>query len=662
MSAKVHTGSTLHVQGAARFAARLLALAFIAFAVATFLLSNLSIASIRYDLAITSFAPALADVRLSPVAYALSLPALQAAAVLFSLGVSLIIVARRSDDLVALIMAVTLVTFASVNLHHNDTIAVISPSLWIAQAINLLIALSAETLLIYLFPDGRPYPRPLLWVLIAAPLLHFFSASSILHSDSTSPGALLVYMAEILLFGVGLLAQVMRFRRILDPDQRQQVKWILAGFAFAGSAFVLYLLTVVIVFPRIGEWSVQRLLLDMTVDDGFHFLSLIVLALVIVNAILQRRLWDIDFAVNQALGIAGALLVLCLVFALVTGLVSHIAPLDVSLLAAALVSAALFIPARATLQRLIDTRLYGLRQPIAAFETAHDVKPTVSQPGAYTGRTLDGIELLDFMARGGMGEVYKGYASGTVYAVKVMPSDHHAEHIRRFQQEAEALRRIQHPNIVRLQRFGCADGMYYLAMDYLEGVSLRTHLIQNGALSLEDTETIVGDLASALDHIHAVGIVHRDLKPGNIMVKFDSSGRVTGAVLLDFGIARIVEMSITQTGMGSVGTIEYIAPEQILSSHTVTAAADIYALGVMTYEMLTGQRPFKGSQGQVLFAHIKQPAPDPRVLVPDLPMDASFAVRRAMSKEPEDRFASAQDFVHALSDLAGATTSLIQLH
>src|SRR5262249_6012555 len=141
--------------------------------------------------------------------------------------------------------------------------------------------------------------------------------------------------------------------------------------------------------------------------------------------------------------------------------------------------------------------------------------------------------------------------------------------------------------------------------------------------------------------------IHRDIKPANIMLRRAADQ----AVLMDFGIVRIGDATSNLTDTGIIGTIDYMAPEQITSSHTVDARTDIYALGVVVFEMLTGQRPFSGGPAQVLFAHLQQPPPDPRTVGEgaSLPWEIADAIRRALAKDVGERFASANDFAAALS-------------
>jgi serine/threonine-protein kinase len=290
---------------------------------------------------------------------------------------------------------------------------------------------------------------------------------------------------------------------------------------------------------------------------------------------------------------------------------------------------------------------------------------TQTRFGAYTG--------LELIGRGGMAEVYKSThpTLGTPVAIKLLPAHLAAEpdFRKRFTREAEVVSKLQHPNIVRLFDFGedAEAGTHYMVMEYLGGKDLGAYLREKGKLALAEALPLIRQIASALDYAHAQGLVHRDIKPSNVMLDAKDEGTLRGmkdesssfiihpssfrAVLTDFGIAKILggHTAMTRTG-GMLGTFDYIAPEQIQASADVDRRADVYAFGVLTYEMLTGELPFGHSNvGALLLAHLNQPPPDPRNLVPDLTSDAAHAIRRAMAKSPAERFATAGEFAAALA-------------
>ena len=265
-----------------------------------------------------------------------------------------------------------------------------------------------------------------------------------------------------------------------------------------------------------------------------------------------------------------------------------------------------------------------------------------------TSETLIGrYEILGTLGAGGFAVVYRAWdpALGRQVALKVLlrrlvaNTDIH----RRFLAESQALAALQHPNIATVYDVGEAEGRPFFAMELIEGVALDAVIAERGPLSLQETTAILRPLASAVDYLHQAGLVHRDLKAANIML--DQSGRV---VLMDFGIARSLDQTRqTQTG-ASLGTVEAMAPEQV-RGEPAGPAADIYALGVLAFELLTGHVPFAGDTAYVLHAHVYEPPPL-WSLPADLPRNVAAAIGAALAKEPEKRPASAGQFVAALTD------------
>jgi serine/threonine protein kinase len=219
---------------------------------------------------------------------------------------------------------------------------------------------------------------------------------------------------------------------------------------------------------------------------------------------------------------------------------------------------------------------------------------------------------------------------------------------KRFHRESQSAANLDHPNIVPIYAAGEAGGMLYIAMRYLGGGDLRALLEANGPLSLEQATSLITQIADALDTAHAEGLVHRDVKPANIL----TDGR-EHYYLGDFGITKIVSAGTSLTSTGQfVGTIDYISPEQI-QGKAVDGRADLYALGCVLYQCLTGVVPFQRSEtAALLWAHMHEEPPAVTARRPDLPPQIDRVVAKAMAKQPEDRYATCRELALTLRAVA----------
>jgi serine/threonine protein kinase len=262
------------------------------------------------------------------------------------------------------------------------------------------------------------------------------------------------------------------------------------------------------------------------------------------------------------------------------------------------------------------------------------------------GRKIGQYEIRSLVGSGGMATVYLGYQPNVdrLVAIKILPP-HPAldpEFIQRFQLEARTIARLQHPHILQLFDYGSLDEILYFVTPYIEGGSLD-RLLRKGPVLPERVETILKQVASALDYAHRQEIIHRDIKPGNILL--DTEGN---ALLADFGIAKITSSTTNLTGTGVVGTPAYMSPEQTHggSDHR----ADIYALGVVVFEMLTGKQPYRSESAvQLMLQHVQAPIPSILNEIPNLPSSLEPVMMRVLAKDPNDRYWSASEFADDFS-------------
>lgn len=260
--------------------------------------------------------------------------------------------------------------------------------------------------------------------------------------------------------------------------------------------------------------------------------------------------------------------------------------------------------------------------------------------------------IHDLIGKGGMATVYRALDQvlGTPVAVKVLRGElAQALGAERFAREIHIASTMKHPNVVSLIDAGTSGEWLYCVMPLFEGETLRERLDRDGQLPIDDAITIATAVAHGLDYAHEKGIVHRDVKPENILLSGDNVG------LADFGIARAVVQAeegnkLTASGV-VVGTPSYMSPEQA-AAEKVDGRADIYALGCVLYEMLSGGEPFTAPTAQGLLArHVNDPVPDVRTVRPEVPAPMWFAIQKAMAKAPGDRFNTAGDFLVASSQV-----------
>jgi serine/threonine-protein kinase len=267
------------------------------------------------------------------------------------------------------------------------------------------------------------------------------------------------------------------------------------------------------------------------------------------------------------------------------------------------------------------------------------------------GQTLGPFKVEKELGAGAMGAVYRGVytKTGQHVAIKIMAPAlvSNAQSAARFEREADILKQLRHPNIVRLFGVGKERGMRYYAMEYIEGESMDKILARRGVIPWEEVVTLGTQLCSALQHAHDKGVVHRDLKPSNLMILADGTLKLT-----DFGIAKDLDSTALTSANCTVGTAAYMSPEQCRGDRNLTSKSDVYSLGVVLYELLTGKKPFDAETAMEMFmAHVNEPAPRPSREVMDLPVWMDTLICQMMEKDPEKRPLNAAKVAEALEEV-----------
>jgi tRNA A-37 threonylcarbamoyl transferase component Bud32 len=269
------------------------------------------------------------------------------------------------------------------------------------------------------------------------------------------------------------------------------------------------------------------------------------------------------------------------------------------------------------------------------------------QQSDLTGKILGQYRLVEPIGKGGMASVYKAYqeSMNRYVAIKILPHQfmHDETFLTRFEREAQVIAQLEHRSILPVHDFGEQDGIPYIVMRYVDGGTVHDLIERSGSLGLEQTTRIVRQVADALDFAHQRGIIHRDLKPRNILI--DQQGDV---YLSDFGIAKMLESQATLTGTGIMGTPAYIAPE-LAQGMKADKRVDVYALGVVVYEMLCGRVPYEADTPMgAIFKHVNEPVPSLCQAKEDIPEVVDVVVQKALAKNPDERFQTAGELASAL--------------
>ena len=263
----------------------------------------------------------------------------------------------------------------------------------------------------------------------------------------------------------------------------------------------------------------------------------------------------------------------------------------------------------------------------------------------YIGKRLDGrYEIHELIGQGGMAYVYRAYdrIENRWVAIKILREElsDNSDFLRRFRNESKAIAVLSHPNIVKVYDVSFGDRIQYIVMEYVDGITLKQYIEQQGEIKWREALYFTVQILQALQHAHERGIIHRDIKPQNIMLLEDGSIKV-----MDFGIARFTQAETQTMTDKAIGSVHYIAPEQARGGH-INDKADIYSVGVMLYEMLTGQLPFVADNAVSVAIMQMQAEPTPPTRInPSIPKGLEEITMHAMEKNPAQRFPSAADML-----------------
>ena len=296
--------------------------------------------------------------------------------------------------------------------------------------------------------------------------------------------------------------------------------------------------------------------------------------------------------------------------------------------------------------------------------SAEESSPLPASPGntpspdsvdSLVGQNLDHYRIESLVGVGGMGAVFRGRDQrlDRIVAIKVVPiSNRRADAMRRFRMEAQSAAKLDHPNIARVYYVGETERWSYIVFEFIEGTNLRQLVLEHGLLTVDDATHFICQVAEALQHAHDRGVVHRDIKPSNILIGTDGKAK-----LVDMGLARTTELDrstgdLTASGV-TLGTFDYISPEQAHDPRDADVRSDIYSLGCTLYFLLTGQPPFPdGTALQKLLMHGTKMPEDPRFFRNDLSDSLIEILRKMMAKKPKDRYQTPNDLVNDLRTLA----------
>lgn len=581
----------------------------------------------------------------------------------------MIIVWFKSDEWLALLVAFTLIGQGANAFGPLQKMAAIS-SVEIPVRFVIAMVLMGLPLSCYLFPDGKIQKR---WMIYVAGVWFVWLMISVFwHSfpfnlfDRGGSDTLRYLLSLLAVLSTGIYAQVYRYRTTGSATKREQLKWIVFGIAvgiLTGIGVNLFLSFFELTRPAAGTY----LIVDM-LTQTLSVVAQFTVPVAVVFSILKYRLYDIELVINRSIVYGSLTLVLAAVFGILLfglqagykAITRQDNPPTIAVVISTIAVSSIFQPTRKALRRFINLKFYGMDIDFDEIKRRNQQLSKAASLPSEEVTNVGGYREIELIARGGMGEVYKARHPNLnrTVAVKVLSAffKDDPNFNKRFAREAKTMAQLRHPNIITIHDYGEQNGLPYIVMEYLTGETLSHMLERCERLSLEHALPLLEDVASALDYAHGQGVIHRDIKPSNVIVEpitTLTSGRTQRAILMDFGIARFVSERTMLTASGDVlGTADYISPEQIHGTVELDSRADQYSFAVMTYQLLTGHKPFeRNNTWAMIRSHLEETPPDPRIHV-NMPETVANAILRGLSKKPDERFSSVGEFVKALKPAA----------
>jgi len=605
---------------------------------------------------------ALQSLGLSVTFYATYQTALAILLLVGCITAGLIIFWFKSDEWVALLAAFTLIgtganAFSPLYLSYT----VIGSKTPVEFMMAMILV--SQQLTCYTLPDGK-FPQK--WMKYAAAIWFLWLMVSVfwksfpLNLYNWAGNGFTIYLfTELAVLLSGIYALIYRYTHSDNPIKREQLKWVV--FSIAAAVIVGVGCNIFLVFFQKANPSAELSLLVNMGTQTISVLAQLGVPTAMVFSILRYRLYDIELVINRSL-IYGLLTVfLAVVFgAVLFGLQALFRAITgndnlptVGIVAATLAVFSLFRPTLQVSQTFVNKKIFGIEVDLNDMRKINARLEKASHMPSHVVTSVGGYTDLELIARGGMGEIYKARhpSLNRIVAIKILSiyfKDDTAFN-KRFAREAELMAQLRHPNIINIYDYGEQDGLPYIVMEYLTGETLSQVMKDRERLSLDESLPLLEDLASALDYAHDRGVIHRDLKPSNVILEPTTTsvtGRSQRAILMDFGIARFVTENTMLTASGDVlGTADYVSPEQAHGISELDRRADLYSFAVMSYQMLTGHRPFeRNNTWAMIRSHLEEPPPDPRMYV-DMPDVAAEALLKALAKKPEERFDTVGEFV-----------------